>query len=173
MGCYTQCDTKDEDHVPSPYDSMEEDEEAAGNEDKEPREVSILPAETDESLALVEGPKAIFQARTTKKSKKKKDKTPGREIQTTFEEVVEKGPEVPSSSKAPLDGHMVTPSARELYWEVLTTPIPTVSNCNAEYWRTELQSWKVSIYDFSMRLHTSSRRGNACRLLRISYNRIT
>ena len=39
---------------------------------------------------------------------------------------------MPSFSKDPLDGHVVTQSARELYGEVLTTPIPSASNWDAE-----------------------------------------
>ena len=63
---------------------------------------------------------------------------------------MENAPEAPGPSEPPLDGHVFTQSARELYREVLTTPIPSASNCNEEQLDNrakELENQRLKLLD--------------------------
>ena len=99
---------------------------------------------TDGILSPCTGPKAVFATGThvkaTRRSKKKKNKNPTPaepDVEETNEEKVDEEIEMENQDgdltnttpiDPPVDGHIITKGAREIYGDALTIPIPTASD---------------------------------------------
>src|SRR3954468_2561606 len=137
---------------PSPYDSM--DESYTSQDDMDTGDSSevhkpTMMESTDGSLSPGTRPKAVFATgtyvkatRRSKKKKKNKNLTPAEsDIEETNEEKVDEEIEMenqdgdpinPTLVDPPVDGHVVTKGAREIYGDDLIIPIPTALDLTPE-----------------------------------------